>query len=165
MGFWNKSLQICKCLCEHGKQSMRDIAHRTGFSKSSVHRHNQARERRDVHPESWFWETEEGRRWLTRLVVNTIYTFGFKRGVGAETMSAFFVRLHLQEHVGCSPSALRGVMRRLEALIVETAQVWETEASANGEVRDIIGAVDETFLAYMMLVLWNLGTHVKRDSL
>jgi hypothetical protein len=156
MGFWNKSLQICKCICENGKQSIRDIAHRTGFSKSSVQRHNQARERRDVHPESWFWETEEGRRWLTRLVVNTIYTFGFKRGVGAETMREFFVRLHLQEQVGCSPSALRGVMRRLEILIVETAQVWETEASANGEVRDIIGAVDETFLEYMMLVLMDL---------
>lgn len=156
MGFWNKSLQICKCICDNGKQSIRDIANWTGFSKSSVHRHNQARERRDVHPESWFWETEEGRRWLTRLVVNTIYTFGFKRGVGAETMSEFFIRLHLQEHVGCSPSALRGVMRRLETLIVETGQAWETEASANGEVRDIIGAVDETFLAYMMLVLMDL---------
>ncbi len=72
MGFWNKSLQICKCLCENGKQSIRDVAHRTGFSKSSVHRHKQAMERRDVHPESWLWETEEGRRWLIRLVANTI---------------------------------------------------------------------------------------------
>lgn len=156
MGFWTKSLQIFKCIREHGKQSIRDIAHRTGSSKSSVHRHHQSRERRDVHPESWFWETEEGRRWLTRLVVNTIYTFGFKRGVGAETMSEFFLRLNLQEQLGCSPSALRGVMRRLEALIVETAKDWETEASANSEVREIIGAVDETFLEYMMLVLMDL---------
>ncbi len=71
-------------------------------------------------------------------------------------MSAFFVRLHLEEHVGCSPNALRGVMQRLAALIVETAKAWETEASATGEVRDIIGAVDETFLEYMMLVLMDL---------
>jgi hypothetical protein len=28
---------------------------------------------RNGHPESWFWETEEGRRWLTRLVVATLY--------------------------------------------------------------------------------------------
>ena len=156
MGFWAKSLQICKCICENGKQSIRDIAHRTGFSKSSVHRHKQALERRDVHPESWFWETEEGRIWLMRLVVATLYTFGFKRGVGAETMSEFFIRLHLQEQVGCSPNALRGAMQRLEKLIVETAQAWEKDASANGEVRDIIGAVDETFLEYMMLVLMDL---------
>ena len=96
MGFWNKSLQIFKCLCENGKQSIRDVAYQTGFSKSSVYRHKQAMERRDLHPESWFWETEEGRTWLVRLVVATIYTFGFKRGVGAETMSEYFVRLHLR---------------------------------------------------------------------
>jgi len=156
MGFWNKSLQIFKCLCENGKQSIRDVAYQTGFSKSSVYRHKQAMERRDLHPESWFWETEEGRTWLARLVVATIYTFGFKRGVGAETMSEYFVRLHLREQVGCSPNALRGLMKRLEPLIVETAKTWEREASATGEVRDIIGAVDETFLEYMMLVLMDL---------
>lgn len=153
MGVWNTSLQICKCIGENGKQSIRDIAQKTGFSRSSVHRHQPSRERRDVHPESWCWATEEGRHWLTRLVVNTISTFGFKRGAGAETRSDVFVRLNLQEPMGCSPSALRGVMRRLEALIMETAKTWETDAAASGEVRDIIGAVEETFLEYMMLVL------------
>ncbi len=156
MGFWATSIAICKCLCENGKQSIRDVADQTGFSKSSVHRHKQAMAHRNIYPESWFWETEEGRNWLVRLVVATIYTFGFKRGVGAQTMSEYFVRLHLEEQVGCSPGALRGVMKRLEPLIVETAKTWETEASANGEVRDIIGAVDETFLEYMMLVLMDL---------
>jgi len=156
MGFWAKSVQIFKCFCENGKQSIRDVAHQTGFSKSSVHRLQQAMERRDLSPESWFWETEEGRTWLMRLVVATIYTFGFKRGVGAETMSEYFVRLHLQEQIGCSPNALRSVMKKLETLIVETAKTWESEASANGEVRDIIGAVDETFLEYMMLVFMDL---------
>ena len=156
MGFWAKSMAICKCLCENGKQSIRDVADRTGFSKSSVHRHTQAMERRNIYPESLLWETEEGRNWLVRLVVATIYTFGFKRGVGAQTMSEYVVRLHLEAQVGCSPNALRGVMKRLEPLIVETAKTWETEASATGEVRDIIGAVDETFLEYMMLVLMDL---------
>ncbi len=86
----------------------------------------------------------------------TIYTFGFTRGVGAGTMSEYFMCLHLEEQVGCSPNALRGVMKKLEQLIVETAKTWESEASANGEVRDIIGAVDETFLESMMLVLMDL---------
>ncbi len=66
----------------NGTQSVRRIAQQTGLSKSSVHRLTQAMERRDVHPESWLWETEEGRRWLTRLVVATLYTFGLKRGRG-----------------------------------------------------------------------------------
>ena len=72
MGFWDKSLQIFNCLCDHTTQSVRHIAQQTGLSKSSVHRLTQAMERRNSHPESWLWETAEGRQWLTRLVVATL---------------------------------------------------------------------------------------------
>src|SRR5437660_11827568 len=153
MGVWAKSLQIFNCLYDNGKQSVRLIAQKTGFSKSSVHRLQQARARRETHPESWWWETEDGRGWLIRLVVATRYTFGFTRGVGAETISEFFGRLHLETHVGCSPSALRGVMHALEHVILETAPAWEHEGATAGEVGPIIGAVDETFLEHMVLVV------------
>jgi hypothetical protein len=156
MGFWTKSLRIGNCLLGNVKQSIRQLAHQTGFSKSSVHRLTQAMERRDRYPESWFWETEEGRRWFIRLVVATLYTFGLKRGVGAETIREFFVRLRLEMHVGCSPSALRGAMAVLEQATLETAQAWEREGTAAGETRPIIGAVDETFLERMMLVFMDL---------
>jgi DNA-binding IclR family transcriptional regulator len=63
MGFWDKSLQIFNCLCDHGRQGIRRIAQQTGLSKSSGHRLTQAMERRAVHPESWWWETEDGRQW------------------------------------------------------------------------------------------------------
>lgn len=63
MGFWAKSLRMCKCLCDNGKQSVRRIAQQTGFSKSRVHRLTRAMARRGEHAESWRWETEEGRRW------------------------------------------------------------------------------------------------------
>jgi len=69
--------------------------------------------------ETGFWETEAGRRWVTRLVVATLYTFGLKRGVGLETMSEFFARLRLERHMGCSASALGGVMHALERAILE----------------------------------------------
>ena len=105
MRFWTKSLRIFNCLCDNATQSVRRIARQTGLSKSSVHRLTQAMERRNSHPESWFWETEEGRRWLTRLVVATLYIFGLKRGVGVDTISEFFARLRLQTQVGCSPTA------------------------------------------------------------
>ena len=133
MGFWERSLRIVKCLCDHGKQSVRRMAQQTGLSKSSVHRLTHAMARRGGHPESWWWETEEGRQWLTRLVVATLYTFGLKRGVGMDTMQAFFARLHLATQVGCSPSALRRVMQTLEATILETAEAWEHEGIAAGE--------------------------------
>jgi Family of unknown function (DUF6399) len=158
MTFWAKSLRVFNCLWENGTQSVRRMAHKTGFSKSSVHRLQQAIARRGCHPESWLWETEDGRCWLTRLVVATLYTFGLKRGVGVETISEFFVRLRLATQGGCSPSALRGVMQALEAALLETAEAWEQDGCAGGEMREIIGAVDETFLERMILVLMDLAT-------
>jgi hypothetical protein len=158
MGLWAKSLLLFNCIREHGQLSIRRLAERTGLSKSSVHRHLQAIDRRDRYPESWLWETEEGRTWLLRLVVATLFIFGFKRGVGADTISEFFGRLHLEAHVGCSPSALRSLMERLEPTIVETASAWEQEGIDYGEIRPIIGAVDETFLQRMMLVFMDLAS-------
>ena len=134
------------------------MAQQTGLSKSSVHRLQHAMERRNSHPESWLWETEEGRQWLTRLVVATLYTFGLKRGVGLDTMSEFFTRLHLATQVGCSPSALRGVMQALEAALLETTAAWEQQGCASGAMREVIGAVDETFLERMILVCMDLAT-------
>ena len=158
MTFWAKSVRICKCLCDHGTQSVRQVARKTGLSKSTVHRLTQAMQRRDSHPESWWWETAEGRQWLTRLVLATLYTFGLKRGVGLDTISEFFVRLHLATQVGCSASALRGVMQTMEAALLETTVAWEQEGQTSGEVREIIGAVDETFLERMILVCMDLPT-------
>ncbi len=78
------------------------------------------------------------------------------RGVGADTISEFFSHLRLETHVGCSPGALRGVMQTLAHASLEIAQAWEHEVIAEGEVRPIIGAVDETFLERMMLVFMDL---------
>jgi Family of unknown function (DUF6399)/IclR helix-turn-helix domain len=158
MGFWDKSLRLFNCLCDHGQQSIRRLAQQTGFSKSSVHRLQQAMERRGRHPESWLWATEDGRRWLSRLVVATLYTFGLQRGGGVETLSAFFARLRLETQVGCSPGAIRHMLQALEIAVVETAETWEQDAVAAGEVREIIGGVDETFLEHMMLVFQDLPT-------
>ena len=105
MGLWAKSVVIFNAIRKHGKQSIRSLAERTGLSTSSVHRHLQARDRRDRSPESSLWETAAGRVWLIRLVVAPLLVFGLKRGVGAETLSEFFSRLRLEAYVGCSPSA------------------------------------------------------------
>ena len=115
-------------------------------------------ERRDVPPESWLWETEDGRQWLTRLVVATLYTFGLKRGVGLETVSEFFARLHLEAQVGCSPPALRSVMQVWERALLKTVETWEHEACTGAVVHEIMGAVDATFVERMMLVLIDLPT-------
>ncbi len=43
-------------------------------------------------------------------------------------------------------------------MLVETAGAWEQAGRADGEVRDIIGAVDATFLEQMMLVFLDVST-------
>src|SRR6266404_8764524 len=156
MGVWTKSRLIFNVFRDHAKASIRQVALQTGLSKSSVHRLRQAMAGRNQHPESWFWETQEGRRWFIRLVVAVLYHFGLKRGVGAETMSAFFACLHLEHHAGCSPSTLRAVMDKLESLILETTEAWEREGIAEAQMGPIVGGVDETFLQRMMLVFMDL---------
>jgi hypothetical protein len=158
MRLWAKSVVIINSIREHGKQSIRNLANRTGLSKSSVHRHLQAMDRRDRYPESSLWETPAGRAWLIRLVAATLFEFGLKRGVGAETLSEFFSRLRLEGNVGCSPSALRTMMHQLERLLLAIATDWEKDGIAHGEIRPVIGAVDETFLQQMMLVFMDLAT-------
>ena len=49
-------------------------------------------------------------------------------------------------------------MHTLEQIILETAAVWEQQGMAHGEIRPIIGAVDETFLPRMMLVFMDLAS-------
>ena len=133
MGFWAKSLRIFNSFCDNAQQSIRHVAHQTGFSKSSVHRLTQALERRNSHPESWFWETADGRAWWTRLVVATLSTCGLTRGVGLDTRSAFVARRPLETQVGCAPAALRGALPALEAARLEPAAAREKDGGASGE--------------------------------
>src|SRR5438132_2781404 len=92
MGLWAKGRRICNAFCDNAKQSIRPVAHQTGFSKRRVHRLTQAMERRDGYPESWLWETAEGHGWLLRLVVATLSIFCLKRGVGAASICEVFGR-------------------------------------------------------------------------
>ena len=49
-------------------------------------------------------------------------------------------------------------MHALERITLETAAAWERQGIAHGEIRPIIGAVDETFLQRMMLVFMDLAS-------
>jgi hypothetical protein len=115
-------------------------------------------ERRDSHPASWFWDTADGRQWVTRLVVVTLYTFGLQRGVGLDPISEFFARLPLATQVRCWASALRGVRQTWETALLTTAEAWEQAGCAAGAMRESIGAVDATCLERMMRVCMDLRT-------
>ena len=105
-----------------------------------------------------YGKPKDGQRGLTRLVVATLSTFGLKRGVGLDTMSECFAHLPLEMLVGCSPSALHGALQALEAALLETAAAWEKEGRASGEVCEVVGAVDATFLERLILICMDLTT-------
>lgn len=159
MEFWTRSLRIFKCLCDHGPQRFDALPSRLGWPRVACIVCGRPWSGGGS-PEAGRWETEAGRAWLTRLVIVTLYTFGLKRGVGMETISEFFVPLRLPHHLGCTPTALRGVMQTLERTLVETAHVWEQEGATPDEGREIMGAVDETFLEHMLLVCMDLPQRI-----
>jgi hypothetical protein len=144
MGLWDKSLRIFQCLGDKAPQSLRHLAHQTGCSTRRVHRLQQAMERRQSHPASWCWETEDGRAGLTRLVVAPLSTCGLKRGVGLDTLRELCARRHLETQGGGAPAALRGAMPALAGARLEPAAAWEQAGGAGGEGREMIGAVEET---------------------
>lgn len=149
--------KVAASLKRNVKQSIRAIADATGLSKSSVHRHQQAIERRNQYPESAWWETEVGSQWLVRLLYSVIYHFGIKQGVGAETICEFIKAVHLETHIASSPSALRRLKRRLHQSILDygDAQASGCEPSKGQGIG--LGA-DETFFGLPVLVLIELAS-------
>ena len=71
-GLWEQNVQVCKGLCEKGRQGVRRLAQQTGRSKRRVPRLTPARARRDGHPASWRWATADGRQWWPRVGVATL---------------------------------------------------------------------------------------------
>ena len=149
--------KIVLSLREHGELTYRKLAERVGCSKSAAHRHLNAMEKRDRHPESFFWETEEGQAWLRILIFATLYLFGLQRGVGPKHISLYFSMLRLDWHVGVSESALRTQLQKMEALLPEFQRICEQQQA--GKQRKAVLAGDETFFGeLMLLVLMDLSS-------
>ena len=107
-----RAQRVAHQLLEAGGK-LSELAAATGLSKSAVHRHQQAIARRNRYPESSWWETEVGSAWLKRLVLGIVYYFGLKQGVGSKALSEFLQGMHLEGHVGCSPSCLNGLKQSM----------------------------------------------------
>ncbi len=149
--------QVADFLKTQGRVTLSVIAEATGLSRSSVHRHQQSIEDRQQYPESSVWETAVGYRWLVRLVIAVVYHFGIKQGVGAESLSAFFKAIHLEKHVGSSPTALRHLKHRVEAAICDYESAQATGCRLEEGQGVWLGA-DETFFDVPTLVLMELAS-------
>ena len=149
--------KVLQCLCEKTHQSVRDIAKASGIPKSSVHRHLKSIKRRQQYGESYLWETVEGGNWLRLLVFGVIYCFGIKGGIGADSLSAFFHLLHLEERIGCSASALRELEVQVKAQIIAYGQEQSKSCQGEQPISICVGA-DETFFGLPILVAVELAS-------
>ena len=139
------------------KYSVRKISKLAEIPKSSVHRHAKAIERRNLYPESFFWEIFEGQQFLNRLIFATIFVFGIMCGVGAGRISFFFKLLRLTMHVGVSPASVRNLRTRMEEIIIEYQKVQEKHCKSRKPIKVAVGA-DETFFNDMILVFMDLAS-------
>ena len=152
-----RSQKVAACIKENEEQGVRGIAAATRLSKSSVHRHQQAINRRNQHPESSFWETAAGSQWLARLVFGLVYYFGIKQGVGAESLSEFICAMHLDTHVAGSASALRQLKQRVNQAVLDYEQA-QAEHCVPAHSQGICVGADETFFGLPVLVLLELSS-------
>jgi hypothetical protein len=141
--------EIMAWQAEHGKQSCRKLGAKLEISKSSVHRHLQARESSNQHPGSCLWETEAGQAWLRRLFLGVLYCFGLGNNIGVEKLSEFFKVIQLDAHVGASPPALGSRLRQMENFLPKFQKGCESGQSA--QRRQVVVAGDETCFGDLLI--------------
>jgi len=89
------------------------------------------------------------------LVFATLYIFGLKSGVGADTLSQFFKLIRIDTHVGVSASALRTQMQLMESLLPQFQA--SCEQMIEKQPIKITAGLDETFFGdFIILVLMDL---------
>jgi len=152
-----RDIKVFDQIKNFGQQSVRKIAVTLGFSASQVQRSKEALSKRDIRSESGFWESPEGYEFLRILVFAVMLEFGIKGNQGADRMTSFFKRIHIDKRVGVSASALRDKMKEMENYIIQYGGLHKEKAS--GSVREIIAGGDETFFREcMLMVLMDLGS-------
>ena len=107
-----------------------------------------------------FWQTAEGQAFIKRLLVNTIYTFGIKGGIGASRIEEFMDRLNLELYVGVSESSIYRMIKEIEASILWYQSLEEKGLKAASEEQakelKVVLGLDETWLDEMLLVCQEL---------
>jgi len=153
-----RDIKIFATIKETGQQSIRKIAKIAGLSKDKVQRGLNAILKRNIHPESEFWFTVAGQKWLHILVCGVLLEFGIKGNQGADRISNFFKRVRLDKHIGVSPTSLRTLLKGMENQLVRYQKEQESECAGKSTV-EIIASGDETFFKDMMvLVMMDLNS-------
>lgn len=141
-------------------ESFRQSASRLDVSKSTVHYHEQRRNRRIESSGTDQWETAWGQLYLKRMIVSAIYTFSIKGGVGSARISEHFSHLQLEGVAAVSESSIQRLTKELETNILWYKELEEaglqSEAKAELAELQVVLGLDETWLDDMLLVCQEL---------
>jgi transcriptional antiterminator len=140
------------------EKTVRVISEKTGIPKSTVHYHKQKISERINSSRTDFWETDEGRHFIVRLVIGTIYMFALKSGNGAGRLHEFFKLLKLEHYTGVSETTILKIIREVEGIILEYKEAVEADISNKVEDIKVILGVDETWFDKMYLVCQELSS-------
>lgn len=142
----------------HKEKTVRGISKETGIPKSTVHYHKNRISKRINSSGTDFWETDEGRLFIVRLVIGTIYMFALKSGNGAGRLHEFFKLLKLEHYTGVSETTILKIIKEVEGIILEYKKSVELGISSKVEDIKVILGVDETWFDNMYLVCQELSS-------
>lgn len=140
------------------EKTVRKISEETGIPKSTVHYHKSKISERISSSKTDFWETEEGRLFIVRLVIGTIYMFALKSGGGAGRLREFFELLQLERYTAVSETTILKIIKQVEGLILEYKKHQEAGIRSKVEKIKVILGVDETWFDNMYLVCQELSS-------
>ncbi|CAK8711369.1 hypothetical protein KKHLCK_00360 [Candidatus Electrothrix laxa] len=144
--------RILAALWKSDKLTYRQLAKEAGTSKSSAFRQVKGIQKRNVHPESLFWEHQEGYEWIRMHFFATLLIFGVEQGIGADTLSRYFKMLRLDTHIGVSPTPIRTRLTQLQNAIIRFQK--EVEQNYKDAFKEVIGAADETFFGNALILVF-----------
>ena len=138
---------------EFGETSQRKLASIYDTSHSSIGRRIRRIKSRSHINGAVFFETEDGQKWLVRMVVACILVFGIVCNVGAERISMFFSLLAVTAFAGLSPRSIARIENRIDDEIEEYRSIHDDRIKLSAKDIDIIVGADETFFENMMILV------------
>ena len=140
-------------IVQFGKNTCRSIGDKLGLSKSSVNRSQQKINKRSYIDGATFFETEEGQKWLVKLVVATIFVFGIIAGIGSERIAVFFSLLSITAFIGLSSSSVKKIENQIDNLILKYKNHWDEQVKNKASELTITPGGDETFFDKLMIIV------------
>jgi hypothetical protein len=92
-----------------------------------------------------FFESENGQKWLIKLVIAIVTVFGIMCNIGAERLTLFFSLLSITAFIGVSARSIGRIEGAIENAIEEYRIIYDEKIKKAASNINIIAGADETF--------------------